>query len=226
MKLLECIVTQGGGHSGSSFDLGPINIDCHEREWPPSHTTTLLSSLSSQLQLRPSFLLITPAKALRTFTMASEQPTHFTAPPVFVHPPSPGPAEPTDITNDIAEEARTFKSYLHHFDCIDPQFGFRPELAYAHLPPIPSRARYEPPSSFDSSTLQVASGFIPSSEPWRILDSAAFPLYSSGVPDSDSDRNWDPVAIIAEVLSDQHFYENSGVDNTLCNGQGQGERGN
>jgi hypothetical protein len=155
--------------------------------------------------------------------MASEQPTDSATPSVFVHPPSPAAVEPIDITNDIAEEARTFKPYLHHFDRIDPQFGFRPELAYTHLPQIPgSRARYEPSSSFDSPKLQV-SGFIPSSDPWRMLDAAAFPLYSSGLPDSDSDRNWDPVLMIPDA-SDQYYYENSGVYNPLYNGQSQGER--
>ena len=182
----------------------------------------LLSSLSSQLQLPHPFLLTTATKALRTFTMASEQPTNSTTPSLFVHPPSPVAAEPIDITNDVAEEARTFKPYLHHFDRIDPQFGFRPELAYAHLPPIPgSRARYEPSSSSDASKLQV-SGFIPSSEPRRMLDAAAFPL---GLPDSDSDRNWDPVLMIPDA-SDQYYYENSGVYNPLYNGQSQGERRN
>jgi hypothetical protein len=118
MKLLECVVTQGGGHSDSSFDLEPINIVM--REW---HTTVLLSSLSSQLQRPHPLLLTTPAKALRTSTMASEQPTDSATPSVFVHPPSPAAAEPIDITNDIAEEARTFKPYLRHFDRIDPSLG-------------------------------------------------------------------------------------------------------
>ena len=44
-----------------------------------------------------------------------------------------------------------------------------------------------------------------------MLDAAAFPLWSSGLLDSDSDRNWDPLDMIPDALDDLHLYENFGV---------------
>ena len=166
--------------------------------------------------------------------MASEQSTHSdaTTPPIFVHPPSPAPAEPIDIT-DVddyipEDEDDRFKPHLQHLDRVGPEFGVRPELAFSHLPPMPSRCRRDLSRSSNPDPSRLQASNIPSSQAWMLLEGVAAPRSLSAPRESVFDRNWDPVVMASEVFGNEYYYYDAGLQfiNPFYNGPDQGERRN